>query len=203
MVCRFSSFFSFHFAPFKLDAGITKLCAVHSLCMLQRFDLYTITKRYIKIWKKNKQCNAVSWLLTPFLDCTYDEKSYLFACSRATIIFFKPLHKKDFQKENIRRKQKYREKKEPFHDMKGIFHKNINQICEFLLHSNWFDVYLQCSNRFLFTIFKSFAHFCLFCAIVSFAIHMIFPSLHSPIGNANAIIFVIIISNCFIYSIIL
>lgn len=176
MVCHFSSFFSFHFAPFKLDAGITKLCAVHSLCMLQRFDLYTITKRYIKIWKKNKQCNAVSWLLTPFLDCTYVWwKIVSFRMFKSNNHFFQTLAQKGFSKVKHPSETKIlREKKEPFHDMKGILHKNINQICEFLLYSNWFDVYLQCSNRFLFTIFKSFAHFCLFCAIVSFAIHMIF-----------------------------
>lgn len=127
----FLLFFSFHFAPFKLDAGITKLCAVHSLCMLQRFDLYTITKRYIKIWKKNKQCNAVSWLLTPFLDCTYDEKSYLFACSRATIIFSNPCTKKIFKRKTSVGNKNIEKKKNHFTTWKAFFTKTSTKSASF------------------------------------------------------------------------
>lgn len=51
-----------------------------SLCLLRnKFSLsLCLSGEWIhqKIWKKNKQRNAVSWLLTPFLDCTYEERPY-------------------------------------------------------------------------------------------------------------------------------
>lgn len=85
MECRFPFFSLLLYLNLMRTHDSWQICvfavqcsAVHTMPAAKQIFSFALclAKEHQKIWKKNKQRNAVSWLLTPFLDCTYEERPY-------------------------------------------------------------------------------------------------------------------------------